>query len=68
MREDEAGDWLRKAETAGVHPLIVKLLGANEDDRNCIYRKMSGSAVDFLKVELEKYRKMSFGYMLLRSP
>ena len=54
-------DWLRKVEMAGAHPLIVTLLGADEDAQNCIYSKMSGRAVDFLKAELEKYRKMAFG-------
>jgi flagellar motor switch protein FliG len=59
MSDEEIQDWLRKVnEKVDPKGLAVALLGVDDEIKNCVFRNMSEKAVEALKVEMERFRRM----------
>ncbi len=59
MSDEEIQGWLRKVnEKVDPKGLAVALLGVDDEIKNCVFRNMSEKAVEALKVEMERFRKM----------
>jgi len=56
MKDTDTQSWLRKVGQDHVQTLVVALLGANEEVKNCVYRNMSENAVTYLKKDLDTMR------------
>lgn len=59
MSDEEIQNWLRKVnEKADPKELALALLGVDDEIKRCVFRNMSETAVNALKVEMERFRRM----------
>ena len=59
MSDEEIQNWLRKVnEKVDPKGFAVALLGVDDEIKNCVFRNLSPKAVEVLKMEMERFRKM----------
>lgn len=60
MKDKDIQVWLRKIGQENVHKLVIAMLGADDDVKNCVYRNMSETARARLKQDVETQKAMGF--------
>ena len=67
MKNEEIQNWLRKVGQENVASLVIALLGADDETKNCVFRNMSQRAVTQLRNDLDRYQTMSVKETIINS-
>lgn len=66
MKDEDIQNWLRKVGKDHVQTLVVALVGADAEVKDCVYRNMSGAAITYLKRDLEVIRSVGLQESIIR--
>ena len=67
MKNEDIQNWLRKVGQENVATLVIALLGADEETKNCVFRNMSQRAVTRLKNDLDSYQTMDINETIINN-
>ena len=67
MKNEDIQNWLRKVGQENVASLVIALLGADDETKNCVFRNMSQRAVTQLRNDLDRYQTMSVKETIINS-